>query len=356
MKKLFLALAVIIGSILLWNYAKPEEVTRTIETIKKTVVKPQISSQLQEQHYEFVPYWSFTKNLVTDSDFSLIYFGVAVDENGIDKSEDGYRKLESFIDLTPNARERILAIRMLDKEINAQVLTDITLQQKIASEAVSLSKEYDFDGVLLDYETSAFGFDSTTAAITSFYKLFSKEVKSSSLLFYVSLYGDSYFRARPFNIKEIGKVSDKVIIMAYDFSKSRGNPGPNFPLIDNKEYGYSFTKMIEDYQRDVDNLKLVPAMGYFGYDWEVDKSGTSVASGVPLSTNEIVKEFVESCEYSPCSLNRDPGTLEPSVRYSDDENAEHIIWFEDTQSVTKKKEFLKEKGILETSAWAYSYY
>ena len=355
-KKLLLAVAVIIGSIFLWNYAKPEEVTKTIETIKKTVSKPQITSQTSERTFEFVPYWSFTKNLVTNSDFSLIYFGVAADDNGIDTEEEGYKKLKSFVDKTPNASERIIAVRMLDKEVNAQVLKDTSLQEKIASQAVSLAVKNDFDGILLDYETSAFGFDSTTNAISDFYRLFSNKVKASNLLFYVSLYGDAYYRARPFDVKSIGEVSDKVLIMAYDFSKSRGNPGPNFPLLDNAEYGYDFGKMIDDFQQDVDNQKIVVIFGYFGYDWKIDKNGESVASGVPISTNEIVKEFVEQCEYDPCSLNRDPGTLEPSVRYGDDDGVEHMVWYEDAQSIEKKKEFLKEKGILETAAWAYSYY
>lgn len=355
MKKVLIVLSVIIGSILLWNYAKPDNVKQTIKTISDKVTTPKIVSQKSEKQYIFVPYWSFTKNITTDSEYSLIYFGVGVDLEGLDENDDGYKKIESFIGLTPNAKERILAVRMTDKVVNAQVLKNLSVQDRMASQAVTLAQEHGFDGILLDYETSAFGFDSTTSNISSFFELFSKKVKESNLQFQVTLYGDTYFRARPYDVKKIGSVSDKVIVMAYDFSKSRGNPGPNFPLYDNGNYGYSFEKMTNDFQKDVDNEKLIIALGYFGYDWSVEKDGTSVASGVPLSTNEINQEFIQDCKYDNCSMNRESDSQEPSVRYVDEDGQSHVVWFEDQQSAQKKKDFLKSKGILEIADWAYSY-
>lgn len=355
MKGILLILVVIIGSLLVWNYAKPEAVKKTIKTIENKVDQKPIISQTIQKQYVFVPYWTFTKSIVTDSDYSLIYFGVGVNDQGIEKNDDGYLKLKSFVKLTPNANERILAVRMTDKIINAKVLKSLDVQKKIASEAVSLALENNFNGVLLDYETSAFGFDTTTNNITSFYKLFSQQVKNNNLLFYSTAYGDTYFRARPYDIKKISELSDKVFIMAYDFSKSRGNPGPNFPLNDEGVYGYDFEKMVSDFQKDTDNRKLVVTLGYFGYDWRVTKDGTAVASGISLSTNEITKEFIEDCEYDSCNLMRSSISSEPSIKYVDDGGEDHVIWFEDVDSANKKKEFLKSKGILEIADWAYSY-
>lgn len=356
MKKFLIVALILIGSIVLWNLAKPDEVKKTIKAIEETVATNPVSHQTEEKEYIFIPYWSFDRNITTDSNDSLLYFGLGVDENGIVEEDAGYKKVEDFINFTPNANERILSIRMTDKFVNAKVLEDISVQQNIATKAVEMAKEYEFDGVLLDYETSAFGFDSTTKNILSFYELFVNEVKSEDLLFYVTLYGDNYFRARPYDVKKIGELSDKVIIMAYDFSKSRGNPGPNFPLFDHNLYGYDLMDMVDDFQKDVDNKKLIIAFGYFGYDWEVDGDGVSTSNGVPLSTNEINQTYVDGCDYQDCIFTRNPDSLEPSVVYKDNEGNNHVVWFEDSQSVDKKKEVLKEKGILETAAWAYSYY
>lgn len=357
MKKILIVLVILVGSIIIWNLAKPDEVKHTIKAIEETVSNPQITYQTEVREYVFIPYWSFTKNIVTDSDYSLLYFGLGVDESGIIEDDEGYNKIEDFISYTPNASERILSVRMTDKFVNAAVLENLKVQRDIATRSVELAEKYGFDGVLLDYETSAFGFESTTKNILSFYELFAEEVKSANLLFYVTLYGDNYFRARPYDVKRIGDLADKVIIMAYDFSKSRGNPGPNFPLYDtNGVYGYDLTTMVDDFQRDIDNLKLVIALGYFGYDWKVDVDGTATSNGIPLSTNEIKQNFVDECKYYECVFNRLQESLEPSIFYKDRDGNDHIVWFEDEQSVMKKKKFLEEKGILETAAWAYSYY
>lgn len=357
-KTVLLVLVVIIGSVLLWNYAKsdtqkPQKIPA--KTLTKTLAIS-INPQKEEKTYVFVPYWSFTKNIATNSNYSLIYFGIGVNANGLELGDKGYTNLSSFINLAPKTSEKILAVRMVDKNINSQVIKSLELEDKIASQAVSLALKNKFDGVLLDYETSAFGFDSTTKNIASFYKLFAQKAHDSNLKFYVSLYGDSYFQSRPFDVKAIAGVSDRVLIMAYDFSKSSGNPGPNFPLVGREKYGYDFAKMVDDFQKDVPNEKLVVIFGYFGYDWRVDSKQNAIADGVPLTTIEITKEFVTQCKFQKCSLNRIQNTNEPSIQYVDNDGQNHIVWFEDEVSINRKKEFLKTKGILETAAWAYSYY
>jgi len=302
-----------------------------------------------------VPYWSFGKTIDSHGFDSLIYFGAGVTENGLDPKDRGYQNLPKFVDITSTVNERILAIRMVDKNINASVIKSLTAQENIATQAVALAQQYGFTGILLDYETSAFAFDSTTKNVSSFYKLFSEKVHSKNLIFYVALYGDTYFRARAYDIKKIGSLSDKVFVMAYDFSKSSGNPGPDFPLVGREQYGYDFSKMVDDYQKDVPNNKLIVTLGYFGYDWRVDAKDNAVAAGIPLTTSEITKEFVAKCGFKQCDLKRNQAD-EPAVKYIDDSGEGHIIWFEDETSINRKKEFLKTKGIQSTAAWAYSYY
>lgn len=356
-KTTLLVLVVIFGSILLWNYAKPSNPPAQNSKIKiSQTVNPPITSQKIPRQYLFVPYWSFTKTIDSADFDSVIYFGVGVNSQGIEMNDKGYENLPKFIPGTPMGAEKILAVRMVDKSINAEVIKSPTLEDKIASQAVSLALKNKFNGILLDYETSAFAFDSTTNNITAFYKLFAKKIHDVNLKFYVTLYGDNYFQSRPFDIKKIGEVSDKVLIMAYDFSKSGGNPGPGFPLSGREKYGYDFSKMVDDFQKDVPNTKIVIIFGYFGYDWKVDSKGNSISSGLPLSTLEITQKLITKCPFKKCSLSRLPNTNEPSIQYADDRGENHIVWFEDEVSISKKKEFLKTKGILETAVWAYSYY
>ena len=322
------------------------------KTTSTTIIIPQKSSK----HYLFVPYWTFGKTIDSDGFDSVIYFGVGVNNNGIELNDKGYENLPKFVYETPKKAEKILAVRMVDKTINADIIKNKSLEENIATSSVSFAKNYGFNAILLDYETSAFGFDSTIRSITDFYTVFAKKTHEANLKFYVTMFGDTYFRARAYDAVKIGKLADKVFIMAYDFHKSKGNPGPNFPLYGKEEYGYDFSKMIEDFQKDISNDKIVVTLGYFGYDWRVDKTGSSIADGVPLSTNAITKEFITKCEFKKCNFSRLPNTNEPSIKYTDDNKEDHIIWFEDEISVSKKKEFLKTKGILEVAFWAYSYF
>lgn len=312
-------------------------------------------SPSQEKKYLFVPYWTFTDSINAKDFDSILYFALSANENGIDKEDPGFDKLGNFISVTDSNKERILTIRMTDASVNSEVLQSDASQEKIISESISFAKEYGYDGILLDFETSAFGFENTTKNISNFYYRFGKATHSNNLLFYVTLFGDTYYRARAYDIKHIGKLSDKVLVMTYDFHKSRGNPGPNFPLKGKEEYGYDLDKMVEEYQKDVDNGKIVVVLGYFGYDWQVDKSNEALASGEPLSTNKIRQDFVNSCVYKNCSLKRNLYD-EPSITYIDNQENRHIVWFEDEKSIKNKLSELSNKGINQTGVWAYSYY
>lgn len=360
MSKVLTLLLVMIAGIgvflAIYNNSRQPKSTAVIPKIIQKAAPVIIVPQKNPKEYLFVPYWTMGENDDFSSFDSLIYFGLGVNERGIELNDKGYQNLSKFAAETKDKKDKVLAVRMTDAAINADIIKSKTLKEDIATSSVSFAKNYGFSAILLDYETSAFGFDSTIRNITDFYTIFAKKTHDADLKFYVTMFGDTYFRARAYDVVKIGELADKVFLMAYDFHKSKGNPGPNFPLYGKEQYGYDFSKMIDDFQKDVPNEKIVVTLGYFGYDWRVDKTGSSIADGVPLSTNEISKEFVAKCEFEKCFFSRLKNTNEPSIKYTDDNKEDHIIWFEDEVSVSKKKEFLKTKRILEVAFWAHSYF
>lgn len=353
-KALALLIIFVLVSIGLFLFAKEKlPFSKTFSPTNSLTGKKITASQ--EKKYLFVPYWTFTDFINTEDFDSILYFGVSANENGIDRNDPGFDKLGTFISSIDSSKERILTIRMIDASVNSEVLQSDASQEKIISESVTFAKEYGYDGILLDFETSAFGFENTTKNISNFYSRFGKVTHGNNLLFYVTLFGDTYYRARAYDVKHIGDISDRILIMTYDFHKSRGNPGPNFPLKGKEEYGYDLEKMVEEYQKDVDNEKIVVVLGYFGYDWQVDNDMKAVANGQPLSTNKIQQDFVNSCVYKNCSLKRNLYG-EPSITYIDDQENRHIVWFEDEKSIEQKILELKKEGINQTGVWAFSYY
>lgn len=347
---------VVFGAILVSNRKQPDVYQLSIPTFLTPTQVQKVIPQ-QASSWLFVPYWSFTnKSILSDYYDKLIYFGITADKEEIDKEELGYKKLPTFLFLSDKNKERFLAVRMVDFSINSAVLENQEKQKKIISDSLAIAKENEFNGIVLDFEISSLSFQSVIDKITRFYSLFSKETKKNNLIFAITLYGDTMYRLRPYNVGEIEKHADNVLIMAYDFHRAKENPGPNFPLNGRADYGYDFVKMIEDYTKVVPKEKLTIVFGMFGYDWIVNEKGESIATAESLSLNQINNKFVSTCRLKDCVNKRDLTSTETKVTYVDSEGKKHVVWFEDLESVEKKKEFLKKQGINSAAFWAYSYF
>lgn len=305
----------------------------------------------------FVPYWTMGKSVLQIDGFDkLIYFGITADTNGINKQDQGYARLATFQRLSKNTSQPILAVRMTDSSINSKILQDKKAQEKIAAESVSIAKENGFTQVLLDFELAALSFPSVIQGINDFVETFRKQVQQENLTFSLALYGDTFYRARPYDVKTITKNADGVYILAYDFHKARENPGPNFPLNGKETYGYDFKTMIEDFSKVVAKEKLVVVFGFYGYNWVTDGKEQAIENGYAQTTQEILSRFISGCTYENCVVKADAVSAETKITYIDEKHLRHTIWFEDQQSVAKKEAYLQEIGIRNVSFWAYSYF
>lgn len=261
------------------------------ESKLKSIPQKIIKSQKLERSI-FVPYWAISGKI--DKEFDpVIYFGIAPDTNGIDKEDQGYLKIEEFIKKVGKDQKKFLTVRMTDQKINYKILGDKSLQKKIIEESIALAGKYSFDGIVLDIEISSLYFESVVKGINDFSIDFYNSSKKNNLNYSVTLYGDTFYRLRPYDVSFLSKNSDKIMIMAYDFHKARGNPGPSFPLEGKNIYGYDFKSMINDFTKKIPREKIVVVFGLFGYDWMTDEKGKSINNGVPLSKNEIENKFIK---------------------------------------------------------------
>ncbi|MBI2033091.1 MAG: hypothetical protein HYT10_01350 [Candidatus Levybacteria bacterium] len=327
---------------------------------EKNISSPTITSLAQkgqEKESIFIPYWSVGNSPLYVEDFDeQIYFGIAVNEEGIDKTEDGYRKLSQFMQNIPSVGKKLLVVRMINSKLNSRLLEKTELQEKIIQGSIATAKQYHFSGIVLDYELSALSFESVIKGITHFYQRFEKASRRQNLSFSATVFGDTFFRVRPYDVEKIGQTADTVYIMAYDFHKSRGNPGPNFPFSGKNTYGYDFQTMIKDFSQVVPSHKLSVIFGMFGYNWPVDERHQSTGNGVALSLKEAKQQFVDACKEKSCSLSYDSVSAENKVMFQDAIGIRHIVWFEDEKSVLKKREYAKKKGIVSIGYWAYSFF
>jgi hypothetical protein len=236
-------------------------------------------------------------------------------------------------------------------------------------------KNQGFNGVVADLEIAGISSDNLVEKINNLVNELGKRAKEANLKFLLAVYGDTFYRHRPYDIDFFGKISDEIMIMAYDFSKSYGEPNPNFPYSGREKYGYDFIKMINDFLRFVPAEKITVIFGMYGYDWTVDEKKRPISQAKALTLAEIKKKFLSGgdvsgkefeCQLKNCIIRRDPLAKEVEINYTiaadrPDEQGiyridYHIVWYEDEESVATKIKFLEEKGIGSITYWAWGYF
>ncbi|MFN4213045.1 MAG: glycosyl hydrolase family 18 protein [Microgenomates group bacterium] len=244
---------------------------------------------------------------------------------------------------------------------------------------VDIVKNYNLQGVALDLEINSLPTDDLVNQINNFVQDFRKELAIGNWKLGIILYGDTFFRKRPYDVGFLSKNSDEVMVMAYDFHKSYGEPGPNFPYEAKDKFGYDFKTMIDDFLKFVLPEKLTVIFGMYGYDWRVDEKKRPITQAKALTLKQIKEKFIMEassnrakkddnigCRLENCIIKRDEVSKEVEINYvissktPDDQGIYHldyhIVWFEDEESVKIKTDFLKEKGVGSVAFWAWRYF
>lgn len=303
----------------------------------------------------FVPYWGLSNSLSDSSYAKYMYFAVIPKLDGIDTTDTGYKNITSFLQNVPNNSSTFLTLSMVDPTINEKALSDPTIGQKIIQDTVALAKKDKFRGVILDLEYNALAFDEVVHSVTNFSKEFALSAHTQGLLFYQTIPGDTFYRGKPYDVSQIGSFADGIFIMSYDLHKANGDPGPNFPL-DSSVDEYSLKTMASDFLKKIVFSKITVVFGAFGYDWTLGDNDESRGVAQSLSLKDVQQKFLDSCALLNCISKRDAKSSEMNVSYTDSTGDNHIVWFDDMDSIEAKKAYLKTQGITSTALWAYSYF
>ncbi len=353
---------------LLGKYKQIELKTNQPETkmSRSLQKKTRETEALRDNKAIFIPYWSIENHHNQPQDFDrLLYFGVTVNEDGVDKNEAGYQSLDRFLNLPNNDKEKYLIVRMTDNELSLAILSQPrSTWGKIWLDVINIAKEKEFVGIILDLELSqTLSTERTILLSNQFIEDFAQQMRAARLIPAIALYGDIFYRKRPYNVTTIGQSVDEVMIMAYDFHKSRGEAGPNFPLSGKDIYGYDLQTMLADFRQAVPPEKITVIFGMFGYDWTVDEKKRPIMPAKSLTLNQITSQFIDQCQWQDCVVKRDKLSQETEVNYVYSQVKDnyglmdfHIVWFEDKQSVEAKSAWLKQQGINSFAYWAWGYY
>ena len=236
---------------------------------------------------------------------------------------------------------KVIPLIALAGNRSREVLINPTARKAAVENIIRVMRDNSFDGVNIDLEIIRIeGMDYTDyqEGLTAFLSELREELPRSKRLdvcVLPPLEHPSHL-AQIYDLREIAKITDRVVMMAYDYSHSGTEPGPVAPLWwveDNIEYVLKIGLPPE---------KLSLGIATYGYDWLPGGKG-AVARG-----NVEIKSIVEQYR---AQVSWDQESQVPVIHYSDPGVGEREIWFENTASIKKKLELAKKYRLAGCSFW-----
>lgn len=276
---------------------------------------------------------------------SISAFWLTVSEDGANLQPKG--AIEPFLDLVASLdREKTtlwLSVSghpndifktLTNKEIETQLITNLLNQVTL----------WQFDGIDIDFEMLG---EDNRELFSSFIRQLTDQFHQANKQVSITL--EARIGDPPMDWATIGDLADEVRIMLYDYhSRGTNNPGPIAPI------GWVKEKL--DYAKSTIPMeKLVVGQPNYGYDWQknLDPNAKHPYEGTGVSFESAVVLASENNAPIFRAKDTDQRGFEignaPHFSYTDENNNEHQVWFEDYQSISAKLNLISQyqpKGVI----------
>jgi cellulose synthase/poly-beta-1,6-N-acetylglucosamine synthase-like glycosyltransferase/spore germination protein YaaH/peptidoglycan/xylan/chitin deacetylase (PgdA/CDA1 family) len=209
--------------------------------------------------------------------------------------------------------------KLADGPLADNLLINPAARAALVTNLVNLAKARGYGGYVFDLENLS------PAALAQYPNLIAEAREALHPL------GREVWVATPFadpdyDLKKYQSVSDTVVLMAYDEhwgggAGAAGQPGP----IAAEDW---FEKNLAADAAELDPSKMVVALGAYGYDWTLGKTGKATDGQTVL-----FYEATQEARDSEAAVNLDDDALNPTFGYVNDDGSKHIVWFLDAATV-----------------------
>ena len=207
-------------------------------------------------------------------------------------------------------------------------------------------KDQGFDGIDIDYEgLGSENSDLFTQFITQLSAAFKASNKTVDVTVEARIGSDP-----PMDWAALAKVADQVRVMVYDYHGiNTGQPGPIAPI--------GWLQEVLDYaKKTVPQQKLAIGIGDYGYDWaqptdpSVSWSGTGIGYDQAMA---LAKQYNQKVTRATGIDVRgyDIGSI-PTFSYTDSNNQQHQVWFEDQSSLQAKLDLISQYSTAGVIFWS----
>lgn len=341
-------------------YAKTQVLdAERIFSFPATNVTLAINSNPKKEVYGFFPYWmldvqdKISLNGVTN----IGLFGLEVDGKGNIVVADQEGNVDGgwamwndpkLQNLLQRAKSRRVSTELVIKAFNNTNIESLVLsdsaQKTFISNAVQLVQLKNLNGINLDFEYVGDPDPKVRTAFTRFVTNLRTELKRQTLNSSLTIctYIHSASNPKLFEVEELTPYIDAFIIMGYDFHTPNGDPGPIAPM----EGALGIIGSLQSYLEKVPAEKLILAVPYYGYDWDISANGENKT--IPYAELAAITKGK--------TIDWDDITQTPMYRYIDSEtSASRIVHFENPRSLGIKFDYINRKNLKGIGIWALGY-
>lgn len=324
----------------------------------------------------FQPFWLLER---VDKNYGskitiFTYFGLTLDSDGTilklvnpQEEEPGWTTLRSKSleeKLNQAKKDRLKLSLLLHNSNEASISALIKEPKKHAENLITnvapIMQKYGFTDLNIDIESFKEASESAQQQFTAFVQEVKKGMNENNLgTLTVEINPTALVKTRLINAKEVSKIADYLVLMAYDFHYIYSYiAGPVAPIGGaGKIREYDVETALKEMLNMVPLEKIILGIPLYGYEWETlsDKPGApTIPGGGAVASNRRVTELLASCDN--CTKTVNEYSKQPYVIFPEPNNDYfHQIFYEDEDSLEQKLELAKEYKIGGVALWALGY-
>lgn len=313
------------------------------ETISREFEEPNYTSLTQESKVNLV--WHQISNM--DSNYNLVYdiadmkgvntisptwFSISSNKGDISSlAYDGY--------VTEAHNKGLKVWGLVDNfstEIDtATVLNSTSARENLTNQLIAAAIQYKLDGINVDFEALT---EDAAEGYVQFMREMSVKCRNNSLVLSVDVpvpmpYTEFY------NRKELGIVSDYVIIMGYDEHYVGSEEAGSVASLSFEENG------IKETLKDVAAGKIISGIPFYTRLWKIDAAGELTSEAIGMNTAD------ENLANNGIQANWSEETSQDYAEYTDSEGSTYKIWLENEKSIAEKVKLVKNNNLGGVAAW-----
>ena len=317
------------------------------ETITSDFTAPEYTNI--EKNYKINMVWHQTTSM--DANYNIIYdianvkkvntisptwFSIAANDGTLDSLA-----LSDYVETAHNNNMEVWPlIDNFSENIDfAKVMNSTSSRNKIQNQLIAAAIEYSFDGINVDFENIS---EDAADGYVQFVRELSVMCRKNGIVLSVDVPVPMDFTAH-YNRKALGEVCDYVIIMGYDEHYAGSEAAGSVASLSFEEEG------IKNTLTDVAASKIISGIPFYTRLWctTTNEDGTTSVTSEAMGMSPAQ----QTRENNQAESTWDETTGQNYAEFTGSDGALYQIWLEDSKSLTKKLELIKNYNLAGVAEW-----